>query len=76
MYVGAGRAQALPPGGIIWWLWFPLSRSGIRRTHFLSLIFLNQSVTSLSHARACDFVRRSGVEVGAALGYVSLASLM
>jgi hypothetical protein len=63
------------PGGIIRWLWFPLSRSGIRRTHFLSLIFLNQRVASLSHARACGFIRRSSVEVGVAQGYVSLALL-
>jgi hypothetical protein len=62
-------------GGIIWWLWFPLSRCGIRRTHFLSLIFLNQSIASLGHAGARCFIRRSSVKIGVAKGYVSLALL-
>ena len=63
------------PGGIIWWLWFPLSGGCVRRTHFLSLIFLNQSIASLSHAGARCFIRRSSVKIGVAKGYVSLALL-
>jgi hypothetical protein len=52
-----------------------LSGGSIRRTHFLSLIFLNQSIASLGHAGARRFIRRSSVKVGAAKGYVSLALL-
>jgi hypothetical protein len=52
-----------------------LSRCGIRRTHFLSLIFLNESIASLGHAGARSFIRRSSVKIGVAKGYVSLALL-
>jgi hypothetical protein len=70
-----GLYVRLLPGGIIRWLWFPLSGGCIRRTHFLSLIFLNQSIASLSHAGARCFIRRSSVKIGVAKGYVSLALL-
>jgi len=63
------------PRGIIRWLWFPLSGSGIRRTYFLGLIFPNQRVGSLSHTGARRFIRRSSVKVGVAKGYVGLALL-
>jgi hypothetical protein len=52
-----------------------LSGGCIRGAHFLSLILLNQSVTSLAHASARCFIRRSSVKIGVAKGYVSLALL-
>ena len=70
-----GLYVRLLPGGIIRWLWFPLSGGCIRRTHFLSLIFLNHSIASLGHAGARCFIRRSSVKIGVAKGYVSLALL-
>ena len=70
----AGGRLSLP-GGIIRWLWFPLSGGRIGRTHFLSLIFLNQSIASLGHAGARCFIRRSSVKIGVAKGYVRLALL-
>jgi hypothetical protein len=63
------------PRGIIRWVWSPFGGGCIRRTHFLSLIFLNQSITSLGHAGARCFIRRSSVKIGVAKGYVSLALL-
>ncbi len=74
----AERAASLGfylPRGIIWWVWSPLSGGCIRRTYFLSLIFLNQSIASLGHAGARRFIRRSGVKIGVAKGNVSLALL-
>jgi hypothetical protein len=78
LYVGricrAGGRLYLP-GGIIRWLWFPLSGGSICGAQFLSLIFLNQSIASLGHAGARCFIRRSSVKIGVAKGYVSLALL-
>jgi hypothetical protein len=52
-----------------------LSGGSIRRTHFLSLILLNQSIASLRHAGARRFIRRSSVKIGVAKGDISLALL-
>jgi hypothetical protein len=70
----AGGRLSLP-GGIIRWLWFPLSRSGIRGTHFLSLCFLNQSIASLGHASTRRSIRGSSVKIGVTKGDVILSLL-
>jgi hypothetical protein len=52
-----------------------LSGGSIRRSHFLSLILLNQSIASLRHTGARRFIRRSSVKIGVAKSNVSLALL-
>jgi hypothetical protein len=53
-----------------------LSRNGgVCCSRLLRLIFPHESISLLSHALARRFVRRTGIKIGMAKGYVGLALL-